>query len=222
MEGRVCGHTLELTLLCYFLTHQGNTRTKTLKTHTFLCLQIVQATRMIREILFSSTLALCWLHIPTSEQNFSICGAAACSPTKQRILVQVSREKTQDTIMCWADSSSWSQRRQTLGCGNPCFSKRSVVQTLFLIASHMKNLHRRGAQVFQVFLQGSIVTVPKKKGVISRFTRILSWTCELPKVMIRKGWLQGKTFHQHPKLQVFDNHLDCEGSLDVSDPTPVR
>jgi len=128
----------------------------------------------------------------------------------------------QDTRMCWADSSSWSQRRQTLGYGNPCFSKRSAVQTLFLIASHMKNLHRRGAQVLQVFLQGSIVTVPKKKGVISRFTRILSWTCELPKVMIRKGWLQGKTFHQHPKLQVFDNHLDCEGFLDVSDPTPVR
>jgi hypothetical protein len=59
-------------------------------------------------------------------------------------------------------SSDWSQRGHAAGWGSPLLANLSTVHTLFLIANHTKDLHLKGAQVFQTHRQGAKMIYPVK------------------------------------------------------------
>jgi hypothetical protein len=67
---------------------------------------------------------------------------------------QAWRENTHDNNKWLIVSSSRSQRGHFSGWGNPFLASRSAVQHLSCAASHKKNLHLFGAQVFQILSQG--------------------------------------------------------------------
>jgi len=63
-----------------------------------------------------------------------------------KMLNQNCQANTQEVRMCWAVSSSWSQRGQCAGCTSPIFWRRSAVQQRLRIACHMKILNLLGDQ----------------------------------------------------------------------------
>lgn len=60
-----------------------------------------------------------------------------------------------------------------------------------------------------------------EEGIICRFTSVYPWICELLRVLIWNWRLQSNTINWLPEPQVFDKHLYCEGTLDISNPSPV-
>jgi hypothetical protein len=128
--------------------------------------QITQATKIIREsspfLKLFSTFLILWHHQAENRVQPD-CVAMASKPSLLRIKLQTCLAKTQETRICWMVSSAWSQRGHAVGWGRPLLANLSAVQTLFLIASHTKNLHLKGAHDFQTRHQGPKIVDPVKK-----------------------------------------------------------
>jgi hypothetical protein len=146
--------TLETTLHAHSPQHHLKTRSRILE-HT-----IIKELRPLRASF--GTALITFLHHPEKRPT-ERSGANCTIPRSWKIETQTWRANTQPTKRWLIVSSAWSQRGQTSGCGRPCFAKLSAVQHRLWTTNQMKNLQRRGAQLFQILLQGLNLIVPMKK-----------------------------------------------------------
>jgi len=120
-------------------------------TQEFLCFQRIHAPSMTRELKpfrcsFGTFLQDFFHH--SAKEIVRRVGTKADKFKGCRMLNQNCCVNTQEVRMCWAVSSSWSQRGQCAGCGSPLFCRQSAVQQRLRIASQTKILHFLGTQVF--------------------------------------------------------------------------
>ncbi len=136
-----------------------------LKTQSLRRFQISQATRMNKEFRpFFSSLGTFWMALNHQLEKWveEGWGAVTALPIFSRMYNQTFREKTHLTKRCWMVSSSWSQSGHASGCCNLNLARRSEVQHRLFTANHVKNLHRRGAQLFHILFQGANLMDPTK------------------------------------------------------------
>jgi hypothetical protein len=132
-------------------------------THEFWCFQISEATRMIREFSpFRVSFGTPLITLHQLEKLVPNTGATTARFSHCKQKNQTCREKTHESSKCWIVSSAWSQNGQAVGWGNPRLASQSAVQHLLLKANHKKNLQCKGAQHFQILLQGVNLMVPTK------------------------------------------------------------
>ena len=132
----------------------------------FLCFQINHAHMTTSELnpflLFFGARLLVFLHHSAKFCSFKL-GTPCWRPSGERTQNKNSHAKIQEVSRCWMVLSAWSQSGHWLGWGKFCFTKWSAIQHLSRTASHKKTLYSGGAQVFQIWRQGSKLIDPWKK-----------------------------------------------------------
>ena len=133
------------------------------KTHAFLCFQIIQAPRIIREFtpFLCSLLTLLIILRHHSAKLRSFCwGIESARFIRENNLKHTCLAITHEVNRCCIVSSSWSHRAHLSGWERPLLESLSSIQHLLRIASHKNILHLLEAQDFHRRCQGSNVTAP--------------------------------------------------------------